>query len=415
MVSANIIKRLKKRGIERVLMQPEEVQRLAAYRASSTVPIATRGITREPMGAEHADFFGGSKAFVNQVQKHGVKQYSTEDLKNVEAAYDESVEQVDDLFHQLRAQELVSGTIIRNIAQNSMNLLRSDIDLYVSKCLSPTADCYPSKHSMQSSMLAMSIGATLGLMPEVLYDLGIGCLMHDAGMLQIDKRLYCTKKKLDHIDFLAITKHPSLSFDSVQGISEVTTGARMVVYQMHERLNGSGYPRGSQGNRIHFLSKIASVADVFVALVSPRPHRQGKLPFQALREIIEDTRRGMFDPEIVRALLQTISLFPIGSYVEMSDGRQGKVLRANPDHPDRPIVELAGVRSADGQPRLVDLSQEDGLRIVRPLKSFGVVEANGADSVSETAEDGNFEVPDLTPAGTPSSENKLVAEEDFWE
>ena len=113
----------------------------------------------------------------------------------------------------------------------------------------------------------------------------------------------------------------------------------MVAYQMHERANGSGYPRGRTIEQTHPLARIAAVADSFTALVSARPHRAGMLPYFAVEKLVRDTAKGLFDPQAVRGLLQAVSLFPIGSYVELNDGYVGRVIRSNAFDYTKPIVE----------------------------------------------------------------------------
>jgi HD-GYP domain-containing protein (c-di-GMP phosphodiesterase class II) len=147
----------------------------------------------------------------------------------------------------------------------------------------------------------------------------------------------------------------------------------MVAYQMHERCNGSGYPRGRTAAQIHPLAKIAAVADVFLALVSMRPHRAPVSPYRAIEMILYDTQRQLYDPYVVRALLGAISLFPLGSYVRLSDDRIAKVIRTNPRRYDRPIVEIEQDSRSTTPPEVVDLALRPEVRVVRALgRSPGV-------------------------------------------
>jgi hypothetical protein len=107
---------------------------------------------------------------------------------------------------------------------------------------------------------------------------------------------------------------------------------------------------------------------------SPRPHRPGMLPYHAMEKLIRGAREGKFDPESVRAFLHAVSLFPIGSYVEVSDGRIGQVVRANGEDFTRPVVELRRPH-ATGDPEVVDLSQWPELKIMRPLSGLPALPA----------------------------------------
>ena len=188
-------------------------------------------------------------------------------------------------------------------------------------------------------------------------------------MLHVDESLYHSKEVLDPVAFLDITKHPVIAADMLyQRMEQVPVGVRMVVYQMHERCNGSGYPRGRTGDRIHPLAKISAVADAYVALVSARPHRHAMLPYFAMKKMLEDVKAGLFDATVVRALLHTVSLFPIGSYCELNNGGVAKVIRSNGSAYDRPIVEAWKQSHFSAEPEVVDLTEED-VKIVKPLTS----------------------------------------------
>ena len=144
-----------------------------------------------------------------------------------------------------------------------------------------------------------------------------------------------------------------------------------VAYQIHERSNGTGYPRGRTSSQIHELAKIAGVADSFVALAACRPHRDGLQPYFIMKKLLGDVADGLFEAEVIRGLLRTISLFPVGSFVKLSDGRQARVIRANDDSYDRPVVELATSGPQRGSKNVVDLLQESKLRIVQTLPELG--------------------------------------------
>jgi hypothetical protein len=185
-----------------------------------------------------------------------------------------------------------------------------------------------------------------------------------------DRRSWDKRGKTTGYDRLEISKHPGLAFDRVNQIAKVPNGSRMIVFQMHERMDGSGYPRQRKGIQIFPLSRIAMVADVFVALVSPRPHRPGLMPYQAMERIIKQAKDGLLDPKVVRGLLKTVSLFPITSFVVMSDGRVGKVIRSTGDTYTRPIVDLWQPSAVQELPETVDLTQTPDLEVKRPLTKF---------------------------------------------
>src|SRR5262249_70558 len=152
-------------------------------------------------------------------------------------------------------------------------------------------------------------------------------LIHDLGMLRIQGVDLHDGRILGNTDFREIVKHPIYTLELLrQHAGKLPVGSCMVAYQMHDRLNGTGYPRGRTADQIHELAKIAAVADVFVALTSNRPHRPGLLPYYALERILHGVKDGFYDSQVARALLKTVSLFPVGSSVQLTDGRTGVVI-----------------------------------------------------------------------------------------
>ena len=217
--------------------------------------------------------------------------------------------------------------------------------------------------------IATAIGIIYGLDDQALVDLAIGCQLHDAGMLLVPKQLYELKRKLDEREFKAVTAHPDHTLRLLDGM-EVSLQARLVVAQIHERCNGEGYPSGYKADEIHELAKIAAVADTFVALVSERPYRTAMQPYFAMLKILDGVKQGFFAPAVVRSLLQAVSLFPLGSYVALDGSFVGRVIRSNPERYDRPTIEMWNADATDRDPSVVDLAEESGLAILKPLASL---------------------------------------------
>ena len=255
---------------------------------------------------------------------------------------------------------------LRAVAGGALDDLAADRDLFASLGLNPHGSGYPTRHGVHAAMLASAVGATLGLDRKTLVELSVGVLVHDAGMLRLDPATYETPGPLSRAAFLEVTKHPVLVFDSLRSLEGVPARSAFIAYQMHERCDGSGYPRRRTGRQLHELAKIAAVADTFTALCAPRPYRPGMAPHHAVARTLREAAAGKLDAAAAKALLQTVSLFPLGSRVALDDGRRGRTLRATAD-PARPVVELdpPGGCAGRGVPgELVDLSVRADRRVV---------------------------------------------------
>jgi len=304
-------------------------------------------------------------SFADQIKRHGTIPYDAQAMGHLIDRHDESLTYLDCMFCSLSTGKPVSFAKTKSISQQALIQAADDLDLFVCLGLSPTSDDYPSRHSLHVAMLAVAIAANLGWDEKALIELGIGCLIHDIGMQRLSGVNHQDPRVFSQSEFEEITKHPLYSLELIDRQSDrVSETARLVIYQMHERCDGSGYPRGRKKEQIHEAARVAAVADVFVALVSPRPYRPDMIPYYAMEKVLRDVQANLFDPNAVRALVQMVSLFPVGSFVGLSDDRVGKVIRCNHDQYTRPIIEIweNGIRPAI--PEVVNLAQTPDLQVV---------------------------------------------------
>lgn len=282
------------------------------------------------------------------------------------STFSNSIFKLGDVFQSLVSGRAISGADITQMLGQCLNQIVDDIDLFVSMRADQDTEMYPISHGIQTARLAMATGAVMGCDKESLMEMASGCLLHDVGMLRLAPDLVNSERPLDVLEKLDITKHPAHTFEMIKDIPGLSVGARMVAYQMHERLDGSGYPRQVVSSRIHPLAKIAMVADTYVALTSARPHRPPIPPYYAVLELLEETAAGHFDRDVTTGFLDTVSLFPIGSPVAMSTGAVGIVLRANPGQHTRPVVETWQADKPE-EKTIVDLAEQTDQQITRPL------------------------------------------------
>jgi HD-GYP domain-containing protein (c-di-GMP phosphodiesterase class II) len=186
----------------------------------------------------------------------------------------------------------------------------------------------------------MAIAAHLNWTRQEILALGLGAICHDTGMLRISERLFRTRNRIDSLQRQDLVKHPILALDLVGLDNDLDEYVRYIVYQMHERCNGSGYPRGWTTSSIHPAARLTGLADAFVAMISHRPHRNPLLPHQAILEIMQETHAGLWEPAMTRGLLRSVSLYPLGSFMELSDGRIARSIQINAKDDRRPRLEV---------------------------------------------------------------------------
>jgi len=369
------IQALERRGVTQVRVHPAELERITdAARAPAALSTHQRAVLRQAARnatvkpverkASVSGWRSAPDSFFHELRAPATPERDPQLAAEFERSYDNHLRTTHVVFTEFIQEGKVNAQQVEDMALEHLHHIATDIDEFLSRGLKPVEKDYPSRHSLQTAMLAAAIGTTMGLRKDDLVELTFGCLLHDAGMLLIPEYLRLNDGPLDVGDRLQLQKHPAYAADRLTHASNVSHGAKMVVYQMHERMNGSGYPRQRQGQQIHPFARIAAVADTYLSMISPRAYRTGMEPYQAVEKLLFATRKGLFDPAVVRGLLHTVSLFPIGSHVQLSDGRVGRVIRGNRDHFARPVVEVADLSGTLPKVETIDLSKTPDLSVV---------------------------------------------------
>uniref|UniRef100_A0A7C2K2M9 HD-GYP domain-containing protein n=1 Tax=Schlesneria paludicola TaxID=360056 RepID=A0A7C2K2M9_9PLAN len=365
-LSETQLRALQQRGVTEVLVHASEFDRVVVDGQA----LAARS---EPVPQPAADKRARSlvpgwrndpDSFLHSVRRPETLARDPQRAAEYERTYAQAVETTRSIVDRLVAHRELKTCLIQDVSQRNLNEIADDLDEFLFRGLRPVCSDYPSRHSLQTAMLAASMGTTMGLRADELMELAFGCLLHDVGMLLVPQEILNVAGPMTPTQRLEIQKHPIYSADLIQNCRDVPPGARHVVYQMHERMNGSGYPRQRTGPQIHPLARIAAIADMYLALVSPRPFRPPLEPYRAIEKLLFSTRQGLFDASAVRALIHTVSVFPIGSGVQLSDGRTARVIRGNRDQFARPVVQIVEPGQSADTGEVVDLCASTELTVV---------------------------------------------------
>lgn len=247
----------------------------------------------------------------------------------------------------IRAVDTSVQTTIQRIVTNK-ELLESLIDLRV-------YDEYTYAHSSNVMSLALVVGHAMGYSPEKLRILGIGALLHDIGKAMVPEAILHKPGKLTEEEFNIMATHPANGIMMLAAYSWATTDIKNIVFQHHEKFNGSGYPMRLSGAQISEMARIVSVVDVYDALISDRPYKVG-LPPNVVYQAIINGAGDHFDPRIVKAFVRFIVPYPTGSQVVLNTGQVARVIRVTHGDLMRPVIDLEGQR--------IDLSRDSRYSIV---------------------------------------------------
>ena len=228
---------------------------------------------------------------------------------------------------------------------------------------SPDED-YLFSHIAHSTMIAIIIGTYLKFPNHRLIELAIAALLHEIGMIKIPQDSYISGRSLTDDEKKLIFTHPVLGYKMLR-LSNFPLGVSLAVLEHHERENGTGYPQKLTGDKIGLYSKIIAVACSYDAISAKRPYKEAKDGYTSITELLKNEGK-QYNDTIIKALVYSISIYPIGMYVFLSNEKKGQVIDLNPEFPQFPIVHIIGQFQPDGHNIKIQTSQE-GVSIIRPL------------------------------------------------
>jgi HD-GYP domain-containing protein (c-di-GMP phosphodiesterase class II) len=192
----------------------------------------------------------------------------------------------------------------------------------------------------------------------------VAALLHEIGMVKLPPQVYLSKRPLTPQERKAILTHPVLSYNMLKSF-DFPLVISLAALEHHERENGSGYPQKITSEKISLYAKIIAVACSYEALSTRRPHKEAKDGYTGMLELLRNEGK-QYDDTAVRALVFSLSIYPIGLYVLLSNGKKGQVVDVNPENPRYPFVQVFGEQTPDGKNKTIETAP-GGLTIVRPL------------------------------------------------
>jgi HD-GYP domain-containing protein (c-di-GMP phosphodiesterase class II) len=220
------------------------------------------------------------------------------------------------------------------------------------------------------SVLAMAIAMEMGWDEPQVREVGECGLMHDWGLHRLKEEIRFQGAALSESDHQEMKQHPLYTFEMLEKMQKLSDAIRISAAQVHEKLDGSGYPRGLREAQIHPYAKVLHVADAYVSLTEETWGRPAYISYDVVVYLLSQVKSRTISIEAVRALLNVVALFPIGSHVLLSDGSEARVIRRGTGAYTEPVVQRVGpdrtLRLDPGHPSIVDLSQSE-LKVTSPL------------------------------------------------
>ena len=292
---------------------------------------------------------------------------STEDTQGDDRAYEHAVEAVGSIFDSPDSHDVDVMREAQHAAEAIVDSL-SQSDRVLFHVLDRGQAFSLANHSANVCALCAKIGEGLQYSDSDRRKLAFVGLVHDLGMSRMPRELLLKEGTLDQAEADLIKTHPEHTREVIRSFGQEFEWAAEIAYQEHERENGTGYPLGIAEAAIHEFAKTVAVADIFEAFSHPRSFRKTFVSNEALQKVIE--MRGKFcSARIIKALMDQITMFPLGTYVELNTGEIGTVVGISRKNVLSPAVRIeyasSGVRLSE--PRVVNLEETPTIFVLRPL------------------------------------------------
>ena len=281
------------------------------------------------------------------------------------------IQLIDDFLTNIKQKAPIAPRPIDDIALRLKNALATDKRLMISFILSSEIpEQAMAKALVDSAILAETIATFMKLPADAINDIVLAALLHDCGMLRISDAILKKNGPLSDTEMRTVAAHTIYGYKSVLSEFMYTEHIAQLVLQHHERWDGKGYPNGLNQESIEQGARILAVVDTFVAMTSERVYRKAFLGYDAMKTLLADKSR-RFDYEVIKAMIQNVGVYPIGSIVLMNDTSIARIVGIAPAAPLRPLIRIlideSGRHHPDNQGKLVDLREHKNTFIVKAI------------------------------------------------
>lgn len=297
--------------------------------------------------------------YIDKLKEHNqLLVYVKDDIANTTANGTRHIFNIDDTIN--RTQEIVGKVLDRHIYKRNSDLsiigeaaeeiidsVISDPDVInsMTEIRNISTDLYT--HCINVCSLSTVMALKLKMTKKQVKNIAMGAILHDIGLKYIQAPyIDVSEDELSPKDELEYKKHTIYGYSSIQDENWISDISKEIILLHHENIDGTGFPFQHNGSKIKMEIRIVSVCDEFDSLISGIGNKQLKM-YQAIEYMKVHAERE-YDGAIVKKLLESVAVYPVGMQVLTNENEVGEVIRQNKDVADRPVMKM--VRHSDGSP-----------------------------------------------------------------
>ncbi|MDY0087624.1 MAG: HD-GYP domain-containing protein [Coriobacteriia bacterium] len=316
-------------------------------------------ITAARLGLEHRNATGVDVAETDVLDsaEHGEKH--RENKARARQTYNEGLAAMHDVETQAKLGRVFEVAPLQGVVSSLLENLFRDPAAVLGLTAIKGHDDYTLNHSINVCILAISLGTSLGLDSDALRSLGLSALLYDLGKVRIPEEILNKQGPLTADEWRIVKRHAEEGADLLKRIQVVDQMPMVVAYEHHQRHDLQGYPAPVKEEQ-HLFSKVVALCDAYDAMTTRRPFRREIRPDKALAVLMQG-RGKAYDPNVTKALVAMLGIYPMGAVIVLDDGSTAVVFRVNNDdllHPRVKVLTDAAGRWYD-EPEVLDLRVVD--------------------------------------------------------
>lgn len=262
----------------------------------------------------------------------------------------------------LKKEETVDSKLVNPLIDGTLSSLQRNNQALATLINIQRKDNSLATHTFATFSLVLSLSLKLGLSEQEQEALALAAFFHDTGWLKLPLHLLAKKSAYSPNERKLVQQHVAIGLKSLKQNCELSDLVMRVIKEHHERLDGSGFPSALKAEQLHPLSRIFAVVVRYDELVHGLGDQVAITPHGALASLYKDSKVGALDERTVNTLVSMLSVYPVGSVVQLSNKEKGIVLETDSDEPKLPTVkvfyDMSGV--AHIKPKIVNLAKIAG-------------------------------------------------------
>lgn len=324
--SERTIALLKKQGVDKVIveLQPEQLKALEQQEAI---------INQDKKEINNVDELEGPSNN-NSVEQTTVD----EELLHSCELYQQANEKIKSLFLQARkGQKLSTDGIEKLAAEITQSVMRNEYAMAILTRIRHHST-YQWEHSINCAIHMCGFALFLGIKQELVHQITLGALLHDIGTAKVPEGIIAKPEQLSIHEIAIVEKHAMQGITICKKEGLISPIISDMTVNHHERLDGSGYPRGLSQDKLSKLARMMAIVDVYDAITGDKNYKKAQQPIEAFRFLISS--KAKFDPNIVQQFIKYLGVHPVGSVVQLSNDRLAMVMIGNRQDPLKPKVKI---------------------------------------------------------------------------